>query len=146
MAKKYEVCFADEIAAGDRRIVTVAGRSIGIFNLDNTYYAVRNSCPHKGAPLCKGVVTGKVSGDRPGEFNINRDGEILRCPWHGWEFDLRTGESVFNPHAVWVRQYPVDLTDVTPPCEETDAGIETYPVTLENSSLGEKRKMLVVEL
>lgn len=146
MAKKYEVCFADEIVAGDRKIVTIAGRSIGIFNLDNAYYAVRNSCPHKGAPLCKGVVTGKVSGDQPGEFNIARDGEILRCPWHGWEFDLKTGESVFNPHAVWVRRYSVDVADVDPACDEADASIETYPVTLEDAPQVGSRQKLVIEV
>jgi nitrite reductase/ring-hydroxylating ferredoxin subunit len=134
VGKKYEVCFADELPVGGRRIVDVAGRSIGVFNVDDSYYAVRNSCPHKGAPLCKGAIDGYVTGDKPGEFSFERNGEILRCPWHGWEFDLKTGESVFNPHKVWVRRYDVSVENSAscPAMEEDeDPGIETYPVSVE---------------
>lgn len=141
MARKHEVCFADEIPQGGRRIVDVAGRSVGIFHLDGGYFAVRNACPHKGAPLCKGAIDGFVTGEKPGEFVFQRDGEILRCPWHGWEFELRTGESVFNPHKVQVRSYPVSV-EVK---DEPDPGIETYPVSLEAVE-GNHRPMLYVHL
>jgi len=141
MAKKYEVCYADEIPAGGRKIVEVAGRSVGVFNLDDQYYAVRNSCPHKGAPLCRGIIDGYVSGDQPGHYTIDKPGEILRCPWHGWEFDLKTGESVFNPHKVWVRSYPVSIeagalapADAALCMAEQDPSIETYPVSVEGTT------------
>lgn len=149
MPKKYEVCFADEVPAGGRRIVDVAGRSVGIFNIDDIYYAVRNSCPHKGAPLCKGVIDGYVTGDKPGEFTFERNGEILRCPWHGWEFDLKTGESVFNPHKVWVRRYDVSVENAIAPedasAEEDDPGIETYKVSVETPA-NQARPVLFVHL
>lgn len=141
MSKKYEVCFADEVPAGSRKIVDVAGRSIGIFKIEDGYYAVRNACPHRGAPLCKGAIDGYVTGEKPGEFAFQRDGEILRCPWHGWEFDLKTGESVFNPHKVWVRKYEVSVEGP----EEADPGIETYPVSVETPS-NESRPVLFVHL
>ena len=147
MARKHEVCFADEIPAGGRRIVEVAGRSVGIFNLGNEYFAVRNACPHKGAPLCKGAIDGFVTGEKPGEFTFQRDGEILRCPWHGWEFELKTGESVFNPHKVQVRSYPVSV-EIPADGEakaEKDPGIETYPVSVE-AMQGSPRAMLYVHL
>jgi nitrite reductase/ring-hydroxylating ferredoxin subunit len=152
MAKKYEVCFADEVPAGRRRIIDVAGRSVGVFNIDDQYYAVRNSCPHRGAPLCKGLVDGLVTGGKPGQFEFERHGEILRCPWHGWEFDLKTGESVFNPHKVWVRSYPVSVEakEAAPaqPCAgstDEDPSIETYPVSVETVD-GSPRPMLYVHL
>jgi len=153
VAKKYEVCYADEIPVGSRKIVDIAGRSVGIFNVEESYFAVRNSCPHKGAPLCKGIVDGYVKGDKPGEFEFERDGEILRCPWHGWEFDLKTGESVFNPHKVWVRSYPVSVESKALVPEgagaeaavDEDPAIETYQVTVETAK-GEVRPMLYVTL
>lgn len=149
MAKKYEVCFADEIIVGGKKIIEIAGRSVGVFNVDNQYFAVRNSCPHKGAPLCRGLVDGYVRGEAPGQFEFERKGEILRCPWHGWEFELKTGQSVFNPHKVWVRSYPVSV-EAKPEQEacqasaaaEEDASIETYPVSIE----GAPRPVLYVHL
>lgn len=144
MPKKYEVCFADEVPVGGRRIVDVGGRSVGIFHVDDSYYAVRNSCPHKGAPLCKGALDGFVTGSKPGEFAFERNGEILRCPWHGWEFDLKTGESVFNPHQVWVRNYEVSV-ETPAPVAEADPGIETYPVSIETPA-DSPRSVLIVHL
>lgn len=141
MAKKYEACFADEVPEGGRKIVDVAGRSVGIFQVDSGFYAVRNACPHRGAPLCKGVIDGYVTGEKPGEFTFERNGEILRCPWHGWEFDLKTGESVFNPHKVWVRKYDVSVEQKA----DEDPGIETYEVSVETAP-DETRPVLFVHL
>ena len=150
MVRKYVVCFADESPVGGRRIVDAAGRSIGVFNIDNRFYAVRNNCPHRGAPLCLGAIDSYVTGAKPGDFAFERDGEILRCPWHGWEFDLKTGESVFNPHKVWVRSYPVSVeteTRVVAANEasvlEKDSGIETYPVSIEMTE-GQERPVVYV--
>ena len=143
MAKKYKACYADEVPAGAGKIVDIGGRSIGIFKLEENYHAVRNSCPHRGAPLCKGMVDSHVTSCRPGEFHIEREGQILRCPWHGWEFDLKTGESVFNPHKVWVRKYDVSVEDAGE--DEPDPGIETYPVSVETPA-DEHRSVLFVHL
>ncbi len=87
-----------------------------------------------------------MTSPEPGEFAVARDGEILRCPWHGWEFNLKTGKSVFNPHDVWVRSYPV-AHEGGPEEEEAAAKdrIETYTVTVEDSSK-DQRKVLIVEL
>ena len=119
---------ASEIAPGARKIVDVGGRSIGVFNVDGTFYALRNACPHQGAPLCLGSIKGTAEHSRPGEYVWGREGRILRCPWHGWEFDLTTGESVFNPHRTRVRRYHVTVEDgVSPP---PDPGVETYQVAV----------------
>lgn len=120
--KRHVVAHVSEIPAGKRKIVTIAGRSIGIFNVNGAFFAVRNSCPHQGGELCLGPTVGLATADKPGEIRYSREGEILRCPWHGWEFDLATGRSVFDPNRTRVKSYPVEV-------EELQA--ETYPVEIE---------------
>src|SRR3712207_6412774 len=71
---------------------------------------------------CLGPTIGLVTADSPGEFRYEREGEILRCPWHGWEFDLTTGRSVFDPRRTRVRAYPVEVQTLQ---------AETYPVEVE---------------
>jgi 3-phenylpropionate/trans-cinnamate dioxygenase ferredoxin subunit len=80
-----------EIASGQRKIVTVDGRSIGVFNVGGEFRAYLNLCPHALAPVCLGRVGGTTLPAAPGTFEWGRDGEILSCPWHGWEFDLLDG-------------------------------------------------------
>jgi 3-phenylpropionate/trans-cinnamate dioxygenase ferredoxin subunit len=118
------------VPPGERRIVDVDGRSIGVFNVHGQFYALRNSCPHQAAPLCLGAIKGMTLPSKPGEYLWARDGEILRCPWHGWEFDLITGRSIFNPHKMRVRTYEVTV-EATQAATEEDESVETYPVTIE---------------
>jgi nitrite reductase/ring-hydroxylating ferredoxin subunit len=119
---RHVVAPVADIPPGERRIFEVAGRSIGVFNVDGRFFAVRNSCPHQGGPLCLGPTVGLATSRRPGEITYTREGEILRCPWHGWEFDLETGRSVFDPARTRVKGYPVEV-------EELQA--ETFPVEIE---------------
>jgi len=106
---RYVVGTVDDIPPGERRIVEIGGRSVGVFNVNGEYFAVLNRCPHQGGSLCAGRQTGLVTSSRPGEYTTSRSGEIIRCPWHGWEFDLRTGQSWFDPRAVRVRRYDVSV-------------------------------------
>jgi 3-phenylpropionate/trans-cinnamate dioxygenase ferredoxin subunit len=127
---RHVVARVADIPPGERLIVDIAGRSIGVFNVDGRFYAVRNSCPHQGGQLCLGRTVGLAMAERPGEIVYTREGEILRCPWHGWEFDLATGSSVFDPTRTRVRSYPVE---VEPEPEELQA--ETYPVEIERERI-----------
>ena len=115
-----------ELPPGERTIVEVEGRSIGVFNVHGQYYALRNRCPHQGAPLCLGAIKGMPLPSKPGEYVWGREGEILRCPWHGWEFDITSGRSIFNPHRMRVRTYEVTVEP------DEDPSVETYPVTIED--------------
>lgn len=117
------VARVSELAPGERKIVEVEGRSIGVFNVHGKYYALRNACPHQGAPLCQGSINGTAAPSKPGEYRWERQGEILRCPWHGWEFDITTGCSVFNPHRTRVRSYDVTIL--------ADR-VETFDLTVED--------------
>jgi 3-phenylpropionate/trans-cinnamate dioxygenase ferredoxin subunit len=110
---RYLVGRADEIPPGSRKIVRVGGRSIGVFNVDGEFFAIRNRCPHQGAPLCEGKLWGTLSADAPGSFQYESRKEILTCIWHGWEFSLRTGQSWCDPQRLRVRSYDVSVDEAT---------------------------------
>lgn len=81
---------------GHFRIIEVEGDEIGVYRRGAKLYAVRNLCPHRGAPICKGEVRGTMLPSEPGQYTAGLDGRILHCPWHRWEFDLETGRSPFG--------------------------------------------------
>jgi nitrite reductase/ring-hydroxylating ferredoxin subunit len=124
----HVVAKVSELPPGERRIVQVGSRSIGVFNLDGSFYALRNVCPHQGAPLCLGSVGGTARPTAPGEYAWEREGEILSCPWHGWEFDIKTGRSVFDPHRTRVRSYDVTVGSGD---DDESVGVETYSVSVD---------------
>jgi 3-phenylpropionate/trans-cinnamate dioxygenase ferredoxin subunit len=153
---KHVVGMVEEIPPGERKIVELAGRSIGVFNVGGEFYALRNTCPHQGGPLCQGQLTGFVMARVPGEYTYTRRGEILRCPWHGWEFDVKTGQSWFDPQQTRVRAYPVtvETVEVIERAASGGAGLpealekgpyvaETYEVTLENRA---EKQVIVIEI
>ena len=109
MAQRYVAAAKSEIAEGGRKLVTIAGREIGLFNLGGEYYALANRCPHSGGSLCEGFVTGIAMSNGPNDYRIERKGEFLRCPWHGWEFDIKTGQSWCDPKSMRARQFTVKV-------------------------------------
>ncbi|HVR30666.1 MAG TPA: Rieske 2Fe-2S domain-containing protein [Thermoanaerobaculia bacterium] len=142
---KHVVAAAGEIPPGGRKIVEVAGRSIGVFNLDGKYFALRNRCPHQGGALCEGKLWGVLKATVPGAFEYQPSREILTCPWHGWEFHVRTGQSWCAPERLRVHRYPVTVEEGSALAAPADldaprAGmvkgpyaVETYPVSIEES-------------
>jgi 3-phenylpropionate/trans-cinnamate dioxygenase ferredoxin subunit len=110
--RQWPVGRASEIGPGQRRIVEVKGRSVGVFNVNGTFVAALNVCPHELAPVCRGRVGGTTLPSPPGEYRWGRDGEILACPWHGWDYDLLTGKALADPR-VRLRLYPVTVEDDT---------------------------------
>ena len=109
-ARRRVVCRAGEIPVGGRRIVELEGRSVGVFNVGGRYYALHNGCPHKGGPLCEGRVCGTTLPTDDYAFHYGREGEIVRCAWHGWEFEIATGRALADPR-VRARTYPVIVED-----------------------------------
>ncbi len=71
-------CQADELLPGERKLVTLNGVEIALFNIDGAVFAINNRCPHRKGPLIRGY-TDSAGG--------------IKCPMHGWRFDLRTGQS-----------------------------------------------------
>ena len=99
------VCGAAELPPGSKVIVDVDGREIVVARVGDDILAVRNICPHQGAPLGEGRLSGTMVPSAVGEFCYGREGEILRCPWHGFEFDMRTGRSLHDPARMRVKSY-----------------------------------------
>ncbi|TDF92519.1 Rieske (2Fe-2S) protein [Paenibacillus piri] len=129
---RHVIAKAAEMPKGARKIVQLEGRSVGVFNVHGSYYAMKNSCPHQNAPLCVGTVTGMTMPCEPGQYVYGREGEIVRCPWHGWEFDITSGKSIFDPHQCYVKTYEVAVEAVETVAEPEPPSVETYPVKVES--------------
>lgn len=88
---------ADDIDAGEHIVVEVNGRDVGVFNVNDEYFALLSWCPHQGGPLCEGPTGGTIEEEfDPDSLTTSktwaREGEVVTCPWHGWEFDVTSGQ------------------------------------------------------
>lgn len=103
----YVVGKIEELPPGGREIVPVGGKGgIGVFNVKGSFYALKNLCPHKGEPLCHGRLRPHVMSGNVYELHREREDEILKCPWHQWEFEVKTGVALYSPD-LRVKTYPV---------------------------------------
>lgn len=107
MPERHHVASTDEVPIGARKIVHINGKSIGVFNVNGRYVAILNLCPHAFAPICAGKVGGTTLKSAPGDFKWGRDNEIIKCPWHGWEFDLLSGSCLTDKRRL--HHYEVDV-------------------------------------
>ena len=82
-------------------IVRLDGREVGIVRWDGEIYALANVCAHQRGPLCRGTLAARLDAPAPGAMELDDAEPVLACPWHGWEFDVRTGR------AIWDRRYRV---------------------------------------
>jgi nitrite reductase/ring-hydroxylating ferredoxin subunit len=92
MAEFVKVASLSELAPGSAKAIEVKGKTIALFNVEGTIYATDNTCLHQGGPLGEGELMG----------------EVVICPWHQWEYDVRTGEMVGNS-SVKLATYPVQV-------------------------------------
>jgi nitrite reductase/ring-hydroxylating ferredoxin subunit len=99
----------DEFPPGERRIVQAGRRSIGVFRVGDSFYAINNYCPHQGGPLCLGRTKPWVSSTGPGDYAMAEQEALVACPWHGWEYDLATGQSFLGPGEPPARTYEVSV-------------------------------------
>ena len=146
---KHIVATVGEIPPGGRKVVEVLGRSIGVFNVEGEFFALRNRCPHQGGPLCAGRLFGVLLPGQPGEYHFTRPGELLRCPWHGWEYDIRTGQSWFDPLQTRVRAYEVSVASgeaLAPTVAEPTAGLEKGPYVAETYPVSVEERYVLIEL
>jgi 3-phenylpropionate/trans-cinnamate dioxygenase ferredoxin subunit len=127
---RHVVAAARELPPGSRKLVEIAGRPIAIFNVAGEFFALLDRCPHQGGSLCGGQLIGLLQSNEPGEYRYTRRDEILRCPWHGWEFDLRTGQSYCEPSRVRTKTYEIVMKDGREVVEGPYVA-ETFPVSVE---------------
>ena len=135
---RHVVATVAEIPPGSRRIVTVRGREIGVFNLGGSFYALLNRCPHQGAELCRGTLVGLATAREPGAIEWSRAGELLKCPWHGWEYDIRTGQSWCDPKDTKVRAYAVTV--------EPGAALARGPFVAETFTVAVEQDYVVIDV
>jgi nitrite reductase/ring-hydroxylating ferredoxin subunit len=112
MSRRTFVCREEELPPGAMRLVPVGKFGVGVYNVGGRLHAITNYCAHEGAPLCAGYTVGMnvFDPDAVGRIKRVRDGEILRCPWHRWEYDLTNGRLVFDSRR-GIRVYEVDVED-----------------------------------
>lgn len=126
------VAATSELPPGTRRVINVDGRAIVVFNVNGEYFGMLDRCPHNGGSLAQGMVTGLLQSSEPGSYAYSRPGEVIRCPWHGWEFDLRTGKSFCSGIKARARQFPVRIVEGSD-IVEGPYRAETVPVRVEDS-------------
>jgi nitrite reductase/ring-hydroxylating ferredoxin subunit len=111
MRRYYVVGKVKELPPGERKLVPVGGKNgIGVFNVKGRFYALKNLCPHKGGPLCQGRLRPHVISPDVYQLDHEGDSEVLKCPWHQWEFDLRTGKALYDSH-LRAKTYPVTVEE-----------------------------------
>lgn len=83
-----------DVEPGSGKVVEAGGRAIALFNVDGTFYAIDNTCLHRGGPVGEGDL----------------DGAVVTCPWHGFQYDVITGRNVFDPE-VGLATFPVRVAN-----------------------------------
>jgi nitrite reductase/ring-hydroxylating ferredoxin subunit len=93
MSKVVKIAETKDVAPGTGKVLTADGHSLALFNVAGTFYVIDNACTHMGGPLGEGALAG----------------EVVTCPWHGAEFNVKTGEVLAPPARRGVRSFPVQV-------------------------------------
>jgi len=96
MSEFVKVAQVSDLQPGTGKVVMVKDKAIALFNVDGTFYAIDNTCLHRGGPLGEGEM----------------EGNVVTCPWHGWQYDVKTGVSETNP-SVKAQTYQVKVDGST---------------------------------
>ncbi len=136
--KKFVVAKVEEIAPGTSRCVDAGGRKIALFNIDGRFFALADKCPHEAGPLSKGAMVGLSLADVPGDYRLERSGEFVRCPWHGWEFEIATGQSYCDPVGTRARSYDAKV--------EPGAALAKGPYVAETFPVSVEEDYVVIEI
>lgn len=89
------VASTDDVDVGERLLVEIEGREVAVFNVNGEYHALANYCVHQGGPICEGKISGALL-EEDGELVWDHEDEFVSCPWHGWEFEIASGEHITN--------------------------------------------------
>jgi nitrite reductase/ring-hydroxylating ferredoxin subunit len=101
------VCRRDELEPGQMRAVEINSIRVVVCRSGDEFAVLRDICPHQGAQLSGGALSGTNTSCAVGRYQWTRDGKVLRCPRHGYEFDIFTGLSLHDPEHIRVRGYKV---------------------------------------
>jgi nitrite reductase/ring-hydroxylating ferredoxin subunit len=109
MSLPIDIGDLDDFPLGAFRLVKIGPREIGILRTGHDVFAIRNRCPHQSGPVCRGSVSARLDGPQVGQIVADENRAVVACPWHGWEFDIRSGHSLTDPH-LRLKTYPVNIT------------------------------------
>lgn len=108
---RHQVAKVEDFQPGDVRMVPGSEQPVAVMcTPKGEYRAVRSVCPHQGAELQLGLMTQLLRGDQVGEYIVDEDTTILRCPWHSFDFDVVTGRCI-AAERIRVRTYEVEVVD-----------------------------------
>ena len=112
MPGEHIVARVGDIPEGQRLIVKIGEREVGVFNVHGQYYALPNICIHQAGPLCTGRISGTLVANAATQWKFQWafDGEIITCPWHALEYNITTGQCLAFPKRR-IRSYPVKVED-----------------------------------
>jgi nitrite reductase/ring-hydroxylating ferredoxin subunit len=110
---KHDVCKQEELLPGEMRVVYINDKTPVVVgcNMKREYFAIRDVCPHQGARLSKGKLTWNTVSDEPCVYGVAQEGEILRCPWHSFDYDTKTGQCLADPQHLKVKTYTVTVEE-----------------------------------
>ena len=111
IAERHCVGTVEDFEEGRFRVFEIAGRPIGVVRTAAGFFAVRNRCPHQGAEICGGRVSGTMLASAPGRYRYSDAEPVLACPWHRWEFRLDDGASVGSVTTKRLVTYEVEVED-----------------------------------
>jgi nitrite reductase/ring-hydroxylating ferredoxin subunit len=99
---EYYVCESDDLGEKDRRVVECGDKTVGVFRVDGEIHAWHNRCAHLRGPVCQGRIYQRVLEPVAADGTVrmlerSEEHTHIVCPWHGYEFDLKTGEHPGNP-------------------------------------------------
>lgn len=100
MTKRYKLFPKSELDPGERRFVSVRGTEIAVFNLGGSYFALENECPHQGGPVCDGETHTAIGNGHEERIVLDKERLILTCPWHGWSFEIATGDHPSGDYSI----------------------------------------------
>jgi nitrite reductase/ring-hydroxylating ferredoxin subunit len=98
----------DDFAEGAVRVIEADGREIGVVRWSGRLYALSNVCVHQSGPVCRGILSARLTAAAPGCMELDATTPVIACPWHGWEYDVRTGAAIWDS-TYRLRTYPVSV-------------------------------------
>jgi nitrite reductase/ring-hydroxylating ferredoxin subunit len=143
--KRHIIGSVDTVPPGAMRRVEVGSRGILVSNVDGQFYALFDRCPHQGARLSAGVLVGGVVAKEPGCYSFDPASRLVKCPRHGWEYELATGRSWYDPQHSRVRAYDVSVQSGADLTEQQESGRVPGSLVAETISISIEDDYLVVE-
>ena|SRR3989344_5403241 len=92
MEQYHHAAKTSDLKSGEGKVVNISGRDVALFNVDGNFYAIDNTCKHRGGPLGEGILYE----------------DVITCPWHGWNYNVKTGKNV-DDESVHVQVYKVKV-------------------------------------